>query len=120
VSTWVSSGERLLYIATADVDSDIGQSSSTSDFAYLLSMLKTAPLVATVGLSLTIPLAVFIDLLMGTHSGGTMANIGSLAVLLSFVAIGWDDTHSAGEERAEEDVVRGRRGSSASQDDDER
>ncbi|CAO1638027.1 unnamed protein product [Parajaminaea phylloscopi] len=66
-----------------------------SDFAYLLSMLKTAPLVATVGLSLTIPLAVAIDLVRGTHSGGMTANIGSMAVLLSFVAIGWDDSKAA-------------------------
>ena len=65
-----------------------------SDFAYLLSMLKTAPLVATVGLSLTIPLAMAIDLVRGTHSGGMTANIGSLAVLLSFVAIGWDDSQA--------------------------
>lgn len=63
-----------------------------SDFAYLLSMLRTAPLVATVGLSLTIPLAVAIDLISGTHSGGMTANFGSLTVLLSFLAIGWDDS----------------------------
>lgn len=63
-----------------------------SDFAYLLSMLKTAPLVATVGLSLTIPLAVVIDVIRGTHSGGWRADLGSAAVLLSFVAIGWDDS----------------------------
>lgn len=99
-----------LYLVIAHADT--GHPPCNSDFAYLLSMLKTAPLVATVGLSLTIPLAVFIDLLMGTHSGGTMANIGSLAVLLSFVAIGWDDTHGTAEERVEEDIIRGRRGSS--------
>lgn len=76
--TWIGVGVNMLI-------------TFVSDFAYLLSMLKTAPLIATVGLSLTIPLAVFIDLLLGTHSGGAMANIGSLAVLLSFVTIGFDD-----------------------------
>lgn len=65
-----------------------------SDFAYLVSMLKTAPLVATVGLSLTIPLAVVIDVLRGTHSGGWRADVGSAAVLLSFVTIGWDDSRA--------------------------
>lgn len=97
-----------------------------SDFAYLLSMLKTAPLVATVGLSLTIPLAVAIDLVKGTHSGGMAANIGSLAVLLSFVAIGWDDNQAAEEDplvsvgghTADTGVARGRR-QSRGQDDRE-
>lgn len=78
-----------------------------SDFAYLLSMLKTAPLVATVGLSLTIPLAVFIDLLCGTHSGGAMANLGSLAVLMSFVTIGWDDNKAVEEDAAAASAAEG-------------
>ncbi|KDN52545.1 hypothetical protein K437DRAFT_292990 [Tilletiaria anomala UBC 951] len=63
----------------------------TSDFAYLLAMLKSSPLIATVGLSLTIPLAVIGDVLRGSHSGGTQAIIGSAMVLLSFVAIGLAD-----------------------------
>lgn len=69
-----------------------------SDFSYLLSMLKTAPLIATVGLSLTIPLAVFLDILKGTHSGGWLANVGSAAVLFSFVAVGLDDNKDVAEE----------------------
>ncbi|PWN31730.1 uncharacterized protein FA14DRAFT_116220, partial [Meira miltonrushii] len=62
-----------------------------SDFAYLLAMLKSSPLVATVGLSLTIPLAIVGDTLLGSHSGGTQAYVGSAVVLSSFVVIGLVD-----------------------------
>ena len=54
-----------------------------SDFAYLLAMLKSSPLIATVGLSLTIPLAVMGDIAKGSHSGGAQAIIGSAMVLVS-------------------------------------
>lgn len=54
-----------------------------SDFAYLLAMLKSSPLLATVGLSLTIPLAVAGDLIRGSHSGGAQADLGSVIVLVS-------------------------------------
>ncbi|KAK0533573.1 hypothetical protein OC834_002176 [Tilletia horrida] len=62
-----------------------------SDFAYLLAMLKSSPLVATVGLSLTIPLALAGDVLRGSHSGGWLGSVGSIMVLFSFVAIGLAD-----------------------------
>lgn len=62
-----------------------------SDMAYLLAMLKSSPIVATIGLSLTIPLAILIDLIRGAHTGGTQSNLGSSIVLLSFVAIGLAD-----------------------------
>ncbi len=62
-----------------------------SDFVYLLAMLKSSPLIATVGLSLTIPLAVIGDIAKGSHSGGFQAVLGSAMVLLSFVAIGLAD-----------------------------
>ncbi|CAD6927480.1 unnamed protein product, partial [Tilletia controversa] len=52
-----------------------------SDFAYLLAMLKSSPLVATVGLSLTIPLALAGDVMRGSHSGGWLASVGSIMVL---------------------------------------
>ncbi|CAO1614621.1 unnamed protein product [Sympodiomycopsis kandeliae] len=95
--TWVGVGVNMLI-------------TFISDFSYLLSMLKTAPLIATVGLSLTIPLAVFIDLLKGTHSGGWMANIGSAAVLFSFVAVGLDDNQEIEDDQTQqldaEDVER--------------
>lgn len=70
-----------------------------SDFIYLLAMLKSSPLITTLGLSLTIPLAVVIDALKGSHTGGLVAVIGSTAVLSSFGFIGWDDHRSFKEEK---------------------
>lgn len=62
-----------------------------SDFIYLLAMLKSSPLITTLGLSLTIPLAVVIDAVRGTHSGGALAALGSTLVLSSFAFIALDD-----------------------------
>ncbi|PWN47298.1 hypothetical protein IE53DRAFT_402615 [Violaceomyces palustris] len=62
-----------------------------SDLVYLLAMLKSSPLATTLGLSLTIPLALAGDILRGSHSGGLQAGLGSVMVLLSFLAIGLAD-----------------------------
>ncbi|CBQ69878.1 conserved hypothetical protein [Sporisorium reilianum SRZ2] len=70
-----------------------------SDFIYLLAMLKSSPLITTLGLSLTIPLAVVIDALKGSHTGGVVAVVGSTAVLSSFGFIGWDDHRCFQEEK---------------------
>lgn len=66
----------------------------SSDFIYVLAMLKTTPLVVTVGLSLTIPLAVGGDLLLGT-STSAQALIGAALVLVAFVVIGLEDREEA-------------------------
>ncbi|CAE6431229.1 unnamed protein product [Rhizoctonia solani] len=66
----------------------------SSDFIYVLAMLKTTPLVVTVGLSLTIPLAVAGDLFLGA-STSAQAIIGAALVLLAFVAIGLEDQEEA-------------------------
>ncbi|KAJ1304483.1 hypothetical protein OPQ81_005629 [Rhizoctonia solani] len=66
----------------------------SSDFIYVLAMLKTTPLVVTVGLSLTIPLAVGGDLFLGT-STSAQALIGAALVLASFVVIGLEDQEEA-------------------------
>lgn len=66
-----------------------------SDMAYLLAMLKSSPLVVTVGLSLTIPLAILGDLLRDAHSGGLQSYVGSALVLLSFVAVALADRSMA-------------------------
>lgn len=55
-----------------------------SDFAYLLAMLKSSSLLATVGLSFTIPLAVAGDLIRGGHSDGAQADLGSVIILVMF------------------------------------
>ncbi|KAF8678430.1 Lysophospholipase catalytic domain [Rhizoctonia solani] len=66
----------------------------SSDFIYVLAMLKTTPLVVTVGLSLTIPLAVAGDLFLGT-STSAQAIVGATLVLFAFVVIGLGDREEA-------------------------
>ncbi|KAK7064131.1 hypothetical protein R3P38DRAFT_3249713 [Favolaschia claudopus] len=62
----------------------------SSDYLYVLAMLKTTPLVVTVGLSLTIPLAVLGDFILGKFTRGQVI-FGALLVLLSFVVVGLDN-----------------------------
>ncbi|KAG8734515.1 hypothetical protein FRC11_000003 [Ceratobasidium sp. 423] len=66
----------------------------SSDFIYVLAMLKTTPLVVTIGLSLTIPLAVGGDLFLGT-STSAQALIGAALVLAAFIVIGLEDREEA-------------------------
>jgi hypothetical protein len=61
-----------------------------SDFLYVLAMLKTTPLVVTIGLSLTIPMAVLGDFALG-RSATVMGLLGAALVLLAFTAIGLED-----------------------------
>ena len=70
----------------------------SSDYLYVLSMLKTTPLVVTVGLSLTIPFAVAGDFFRGRGSD-TRVVLGALLVLSSFIALGL-----AGNKEEEEDT----------------
>ncbi|KAF5377454.1 hypothetical protein D9615_005305 [Tricholomella constricta] len=65
----------------------------TSDYLYVLAMLKTTPLVVTIGLSLTIPLAVVGDFLLGKTTRGLVL-VGALLVIASFVVVGLDDARS--------------------------
>lgn len=51
-------------------------------------MLKTTPLVVTIGLSLTIPFALLGDYFRGTSSGGWQAVVGAVLVLMSFSFMG--------------------------------
>jgi len=53
-----------------------------SDFAYLVAMLKSSPLFTTVGLSLTIPMAVIGDSLRDPSSLSLQSAIGSVLVLV--------------------------------------
>jgi len=64
----------------------------TSDYFYVLSMLKTTPLVVTIGLTLTIPLAVLGDLLLG-RSTHAQVLIGASLVVIGFVMVGLDDSN---------------------------
>jgi len=59
----------------------------SSDFIYVLAMLKTTPVVVTLGLILTIPLAVIGDIFLGRPPRGQVL-LGSALVVISFVAVG--------------------------------
>uniref|UniRef100_A0A8H8CRK7 EamA domain-containing protein n=1 Tax=Psilocybe cubensis TaxID=181762 RepID=A0A8H8CRK7_PSICU len=65
----------------------------SSDYIYVLAMLKTTPLVVTIGLSLTIPVAVLGDFLLLKPSKFQVI-FGALLVLCSFVAIGFEDAEN--------------------------
>jgi hypothetical protein len=59
----------------------------SSDYLYVLAMLKTTPLVVTLGISLTIPLALLGDYFL-TIQPTVQALLGACLVLASFVAVG--------------------------------
>lgn len=65
----------------------------SSDYIYVLAMLKTTPVVVTIGLSLTIPLAVIGDALINVSASG-QATVGACLVLFSFVILGLDSAKS--------------------------
>ncbi|EJD52197.1 hypothetical protein AURDEDRAFT_111628 [Auricularia subglabra TFB-10046 SS5] len=70
-----------------------------SDYLFLLAMLKTTPLVVTIGLSMTIPAALTGDAFLG-RPAAVQAFLGGLLVLLGFVVVGWDDSKNAEPEHA--------------------
>lgn len=63
----------------------------SSDYFYALAMLKTTPLVVTVGLSLTIPIAVLGDYIRKrpTHD---IVIVGAFLVVMSFIALGLENS----------------------------
>ncbi|OCH95761.1 hypothetical protein OBBRIDRAFT_787971 [Obba rivulosa] len=63
----------------------------SSDYIYVIAMLKTTPLVVTVGLSLTMPLAVLGDFFLGRPAKGSVI-LGAAIVLFSFVMVGMEDS----------------------------
>ncbi|KAJ8474474.1 hypothetical protein ONZ51_g7183 [Trametes cubensis] len=74
----------------------------SSDYIYVIAMLKTTPLVVTVGLSLTMPLAVLGDFLLGRPAKAQVM-LGAVVVIFSFLALGLEDSRNA-EER---DLIAG-------------
>lgn len=75
----------------------------SSDFIYVLAMLKTTPLVVTVGLSLTMPLAVVGDFILKKPTK-LQVILGAALVLLSFAAVGLEDSKN----KEEDDLIVGR------------
>ena len=75
----------------------------SSDYLYVIAMLKTTPLVVTIGLSLTMPLAVIGDFILHKPVNGKVI-LGAAVVLLSFVAVGMADARNEGEK----DLISGK------------
>lgn len=74
----------------------------SSDYLYVLAMLKTTPLVVTIGLSLTIPMAVAGDFLL-LRPVQAQVIAGAFLVFLSFVIIGTENSNE--EKRAIQPAV---------------
>ncbi|KAK2461828.1 hypothetical protein APHAL10511_006291 [Amanita phalloides] len=60
-----------------------------SDYLYVVAMLKTTPLLVTVGLSLTIPFSVLGDVMLGHPIHGQVI-LGAVLVMAGFVVVGLD------------------------------
>jgi solute carrier family 35 protein F5 len=58
-----------------------------SDYLWVLAMLMTSPLVVTVGISMSIPLALLGDHLIYHEAGSWIFSLGALFVFGSFIAI---------------------------------
>lgn len=63
-----------------------------SDYLYVIAMLKTSPLLVTMGISLTIPFAVLGDFILNSPVPGQVL-LGALLVLLSFTFIALGGSH---------------------------
>jgi len=66
----------------------------SSNLVYAMAMLKTTPLLVTVGLSLTMPLAVIGDLLLHNPVNGPVI-MGAILALLGFVIVGMEGLHKS-------------------------
>ena len=66
--------------------------SLVADFCWAYSMLLTSPLVTTVGLSLSIPLSLFGEIIINHQTSGAIYWLGACVVLLSFVFINYEST----------------------------
>jgi len=60
----------------------------SSNLVYAMAMLKTTPLLVTVGLSLTMPLAVIGDLLLHNPVNGPVI-MGAILALLGLLLLAW-------------------------------
>ncbi|KAK0208375.1 hypothetical protein DFS33DRAFT_1303029 [Desarmillaria ectypa] len=78
----------------------------SSDYLYVLAMLKTTPLVVTIGLSLTIPLAVIGDLFLGNLIHAKVV-VGAIMVFVGFLIVGMDKNNTDGEHILLEETTDG-------------
>jgi solute carrier family 35 protein F5 len=70
-----------------------------SQLLWARSVLLTSPLVATCGLSLTIPVAMVADLVLRSQSFGVVYLAGSICVVGGFVLVAASDSLAAKLER---------------------
>ena len=87
----------LLCYRRTDLNKVNSITSLISDICWAYSMLLTSPLVTTVGLSLTIPLSLVGQMLEYSQNRGVLYWMGACIVLLAFVFINYESTHSNGE-----------------------
>ncbi|KAI8642321.1 hypothetical protein BD408DRAFT_416617 [Parasitella parasitica] len=73
-----------------------------SDYLWLLSMLMTSPLVVTLGISLTIPLALIGDIVFKGFIPGVRYSIGALLVVVGFLAVNTDAMQESKEKTQDE------------------
>jgi solute carrier family 35 protein F5 len=64
-----------------------------SDYLWLWSVLLTSPLVATIGLSLTIPFAMLADIVIKGKSFDWLYLLGSASVIAGFLLVNCDDLY---------------------------
>jgi len=84
-----------------------------SDYLYAIAMLKTTPLVVTIGLSLTIPLAVVGDSFLGKPSA-LQVLLGAVLVIAGFVVVGVQNSNPReGDDLLAQDLVDEGRGQQA-------
>ncbi|KAL9547649.1 hypothetical protein MBANPS3_006067 [Mucor bainieri] len=76
-----------------------------SDYLWLLSMLMTSPLVVTLGISLTIPLALIGDIVFKGFMPGVKYTIGALLVVAGFLAVNTDAMQEA-KEKTQDELLR--------------
>ena len=62
-----------------------------SDVLWLLSLLLTSPVVATVGLSLTIPIAMIFDFVLLDKTYDWLAVFGAVLVAMGFFLVNLDE-----------------------------
>ncbi|TIB73830.1 hypothetical protein E3Q22_04298 [Wallemia mellicola] len=77
----------------------------SSDYLYLQAMLKTTPLVATVGISLTLPFSILGDYILNQLTLTIKGMLGSMFVLASFIALGYEEDDENANKEIDERVA---------------
>ena len=68
-----------------------------SEILWVLAMLMTSPMVVTVGISLSIPLSLFVDLLFKGETKSLIYISGALCMILAFLAVHFENSREESE-----------------------